>query len=252
MLKANEALVLDRVSIPAMLPLSARGLTHAVGQRHLVDDVSLTLEGTARTVVMGPNGAGKSLLLRMLHGLVAPTSGEVLWAGRTADREIRARQAMVFQRPTLLRRSAEANIRFVLGHLGQRDPRARGSHPRSSGARPRRPRRRASCRGASSSASRSRGRWHRAGDPVPRRAVRQSRHRLHARRRDHDRGGACGRHEDRARHARYRPGASPRRRDRVLHHGDLRDDARQPVLRAPDLGSGARLSRRPDPGVRTT
>ena len=125
MLKANEALVLDRVSIPAMLPLTARGLTYAVGQRHLVDDVSLTLAGQARTVVMGPNGAGKSLLLRMLHGLVAPTSGEVLWAGRTADREIRARQAMVFQRPTLLRRSAEANIRFVLGHLGQRDQRGR-------------------------------------------------------------------------------------------------------------------------------
>lgn len=127
MLKANEALVLDRVRIPAMLPLTGRGLTYAVGQRHLVDDVSLTLEGTARTVVMGPNGAGKSLLLRMLHGLVAPTSGEVLWAGRTADREIRARQAMVFQRPTLLRRSAEANIRFVLGHLRQRDQRGRAA-----------------------------------------------------------------------------------------------------------------------------
>ena len=136
MLKANEALVLDRVSIPAMLPLSARGLTYAVGQRHLVDDVSLTLEGTARTVVMGPNGAGKSLLLRMLHGLVAPTSGEVLWAGRTADREIRARQAMVFQRPTLLRRSAEANIRFVLGHLGQRDQRGARQPSSPSGARP--------------------------------------------------------------------------------------------------------------------
>jgi tungstate transport system ATP-binding protein len=125
MLKCNEAMTLERVSVPAMLPLTARGLTFAAGQRRLVDDVSLTLDGTARTVVMGPNGAGKSLLLRLLHGLVAPTAGEVLWAGRPADREIRARQAMVFQRPLLLRRSAEANIRYVLGNLDAAERRDR-------------------------------------------------------------------------------------------------------------------------------
>src|SRR5688572_33023163 len=98
MLKANEALILDRVSFPAMLPLSARGLTYAVGQRHLVDDVSLTLEGTARNVVMGHNGAGKSLLLRMLHGLVAPSSGQVLWARHVDERQIPSRQAKVCPR----------------------------------------------------------------------------------------------------------------------------------------------------------
>ena len=127
MLKANEQVVLERVTTPAMLPLTARELTFAVGERRLVDNVSLTLEGTARTVVMGPNGAGKSLLLRLLHGLVTPTCGEILWGGRPADREVRARQAMVFQRPTLLRRSAEANIRFVLGHLGVSDRRERAA-----------------------------------------------------------------------------------------------------------------------------
>jgi tungstate transport system ATP-binding protein len=127
MLKANEAVVLDRVRAPALLPLTARGLTYAVGPRRLVDDVSLTLDGTSRTVVMGPNGAGKSLLLRLLHGLVAPTFGDVQWAGRPADCGIRARQAMVFQRPTLLRRSAEANIRFVLGHLDARERHARAA-----------------------------------------------------------------------------------------------------------------------------
>ena len=38
-----------------------------------------------------------------------------------------------------------------------------------------------------------------------------------------------------------------------LHHGRLCEmTPARPVLRAPDLGSGARLSRRPDPGVRTT
>jgi tungstate transport system ATP-binding protein len=71
-----------------------------------------------RTVVMGPNGAGKSLMLRLLHGLLQPTAGEILWAGRPADRAIHLRQAMVFQRPVLLRRSALANVTHALRARG--------------------------------------------------------------------------------------------------------------------------------------
>jgi tungstate transport system ATP-binding protein len=71
-----------------------------------------------RTVIMGPNGAGKSLLLRLLHGLLEPSAGEVIWGGRPADNAIRLRQAMVFQRPVLLRRSALANLTHALRARG--------------------------------------------------------------------------------------------------------------------------------------
>jgi tungstate transport system ATP-binding protein len=74
------------------------------------------------TVVMGPNGAGKSLLLRLLHGLLMPKSGAVWWGGRPLDDELRRRQAMVFQRPVLLRRSVAANVDFVLGLRGNATP----------------------------------------------------------------------------------------------------------------------------------
>ena len=46
-------------------------------------DVDVTLERGTRTVVLGPNGAGKSMLLRMLHGLLAPTAGRCAGARRT-------------------------------------------------------------------------------------------------------------------------------------------------------------------------
>jgi tungstate transport system ATP-binding protein len=84
----------------------------AVGKR-LVDGISLTLSRGPRTIVLGPNGAGKSLLLRLCHGLLQPTAGEIRWLGATANHASR-RQAMVFQHPVMLRRSARANIEYAL------------------------------------------------------------------------------------------------------------------------------------------
>jgi tungstate transport system ATP-binding protein len=49
-----------------------------------------------------------------MHGLIAPTGGEISWAGRRPDRTIARRQAMVFQKPVLLRRSAAGNIGHAL------------------------------------------------------------------------------------------------------------------------------------------
>lgn len=104
---------------PPMLPIEARGLVVTSEGRRLLDDVSLTLAHAPRSVIMGPNGAGKSLLLRVLHGLVLPSAGTVTYGGSAADTAILARQAMVFQKPMLLRRSARANIAFVLHGLGR-------------------------------------------------------------------------------------------------------------------------------------
>src|SRR6056297_3498766 len=96
----------------AILPLQARGLVLEIGGQRLIDGVDLDLKAGSRTVMMGPNGAGKSLLLRLLHGLITPTAGAVRWSADLAPRELRRRQAMVFQRSVLLRRSVAANIAY--------------------------------------------------------------------------------------------------------------------------------------------
>lgn len=70
---------------------------------------------------MGSNGAGKTMLLRILHGLQKPTGGQILWAGKPIGLSVRKRQAMVFQKPVLLRRSVAANIDFVFALSGQSD-----------------------------------------------------------------------------------------------------------------------------------
>jgi len=103
----------------AMLPAEVRDLCYQAAGRRLVDRVDLTLEAGTVSVVMGANGAGKSLLLRLLHGMITPTGGAVTWGGHALSEAVRRRQAMVFQRPILLRRSVAANVRFALKLRGR-------------------------------------------------------------------------------------------------------------------------------------
>ncbi len=98
--------------------LEAEGLTLVAGRQTLLDGLDLEVRPGRRLVLLGPNGAGKSLALRLLHGLMRPSAGQVLWRGRPLDAAARRAQAMVFQRPVMLRRSVRANLAFALAMRG--------------------------------------------------------------------------------------------------------------------------------------
>ena len=102
-----------------IFPLQVRGLGVRLGGHEALRGIDLDIDGRARLVVLGANGAGKSVLLRTLHGLIAPTAGEIRWAGAAARP---TSQAMVFQRPVMLRRTALANIAYALAVNGVRGP----------------------------------------------------------------------------------------------------------------------------------
>ena len=70
----------------AILPLRLSEVSFAAGGRTIVDRVSCELSGGPSTIVLGANGAGKSVLMRHMHGLLAPTSGSVSWLGVNAAR----------------------------------------------------------------------------------------------------------------------------------------------------------------------
>ncbi len=101
-----------------ILPLEVRGLGLAFGARTALEDVTFALGAEGLTVVLGANGAGKSALLRVLHGLLPADRGAILWNGRPPGPPVWRRQAMVFQKPVLLRRSVAANISFALAARG--------------------------------------------------------------------------------------------------------------------------------------
>jgi len=105
-------------STESLLPLELKHLSLETGGRRLVDRIDLKVQDRGITVILGPNGAGKSLLLRLMHGLIEPTEGFILWGNAPMDDKIRRRQAMVFQKPVLLRRTAAANVAYALGLRG--------------------------------------------------------------------------------------------------------------------------------------
>ncbi len=94
------------------LPILLDDISFAVRDVTILDRITLALSAGAPTVVIGPNGAGKTTLLRLAMGLIQPTAGRATWGGR-ADASS-DRRAIVFQRPVMLRRSAEANLRYAL------------------------------------------------------------------------------------------------------------------------------------------
>jgi tungstate transport system ATP-binding protein len=85
-----------------------------------IHDLSIH-RGETLTVV-GPNGAGKSTLLLALARLIMPTSGEILYEGKSLkewdELEYRRQISFVFQSPLLMDMTVEQNVGLGLKFRG--------------------------------------------------------------------------------------------------------------------------------------
>ncbi len=71
-----------------MAVVEAYGLTRKFGELVAVEDLSLEMSEGEVLAFLGPNGAGKTTTIRMLSGIISPTSGYAVVAGRRTDREV--------------------------------------------------------------------------------------------------------------------------------------------------------------------
>jgi glycine betaine/proline transport system ATP-binding protein len=116
---------------PPQTILTADGLGKTFGKTHAVVDASFEVNRGEIFVVMGLSGSGKSTLIRMLNGLLEPSSGSVSVAGTKISglpaaklREVRKRSvSMVFQHFALLpHRTVIDNVAYGLEIQGVAKP----------------------------------------------------------------------------------------------------------------------------------
>ena len=98
------------------LPIGFDNVSFVVRGVSIIDRIDVALAAGAPTVIIGPNGAGKTTLLRLAMGLIQPTAGRITWGGQ--EDASSDRRSIVFQRPVMLRRSVEANLRYALEAAG--------------------------------------------------------------------------------------------------------------------------------------
>lgn len=61
--------------------IEAKDLTKNYGKKTAVDHISFSIEGGHIIGLLGPNGSGKTTLIKMLNGLLSPTSGTLYYNG---------------------------------------------------------------------------------------------------------------------------------------------------------------------------
>jgi tungstate transport system ATP-binding protein len=102
-----------------VLPIAGKSLIYEREGRTIIDGIDIEIGPSGGvTAILGPNGAGKSVLFRLLVGLLTPNRGSVTWAYLAPDRARAHKIGFVFQRPVMLRRSALANVEYVLAAAG--------------------------------------------------------------------------------------------------------------------------------------
>ncbi|MEI9890030.1 MAG: ABC transporter ATP-binding protein [Caulobacteraceae bacterium] len=96
--------------------VEVRDLTLAYGERKVLKGVSFAIKPGSRTAIVGPTAAGKSQLLFMMTGLLAPTSGEVLYDGKPIEDisrdSLHDQIGLVFQDSSLFNLTLRENIAF--------------------------------------------------------------------------------------------------------------------------------------------
>ncbi len=101
-------------------------LSMSWGEQHVLHKVNLRMKPGERIAIIGPSGCGKSTILRLLAGLLMPSSGKLFIYGihqkyLRLDQSLPPDVRLVFQNPALLASlTIEENVGFLLRRKSKR------------------------------------------------------------------------------------------------------------------------------------
>ncbi|MCR1975762.1 lantibiotic protection ABC transporter ATP-binding protein [Clostridium sporogenes] len=92
--------------------------------QHAVNNISITVRENSVYGLLGPNGAGKSTMLKMLTGMLRPTSGEIIFDNHHWTRKDLASIGALIEAPPLYENlTARENLKVRTTLLGLKDSR---------------------------------------------------------------------------------------------------------------------------------
>jgi ABC-2 type transport system ATP-binding protein len=96
--------------------IQLQNLSRSFGNNCAIDNISFSVEEGEVFGLLGPNGSGKTTLVRLLNGVLAPTSGKAMLFGRDVTTDgayVRARTGVLTETPSLYERfTAKKNLSF--------------------------------------------------------------------------------------------------------------------------------------------
>ena len=106
--------------------IEVEGLTRTFGSVRALDGLSFKVEAGEVFGVLGHNGAGKTTLVRLINGVLEPTSGSAQALGldaRTQGEKIRQQTGVLTETPSLYERlSARDNLKIFAGFYDVPEP----------------------------------------------------------------------------------------------------------------------------------
>lgn len=91
-------------------------LFYKVDETTILKDINLEIQKGKYITVVGPSGSGKSTLMRILASMISPTSGEVIFDGKSIETydpiSYRQKVSYAFQQPTLFGKTVRENLEF--------------------------------------------------------------------------------------------------------------------------------------------
>jgi phospholipid/cholesterol/gamma-HCH transport system ATP-binding protein len=102
--------------------IRTENITKHFGEQRVLEDINLVFEAGKTNLIIGRSGAGKTVLLKILVGLIPPTSGHVWYDNvnftsldKKKVRDIRMQVGMLFQGTALFdSMTLEENVRFPM------------------------------------------------------------------------------------------------------------------------------------------
>ena len=97
----------------SILPLRLKKINFNINKKNILKNINIDFNNNLISVIMGPNGSGKTVLLKIINGLLKPSSGNIIWKDNNLKFDCRLYQSFVFQKPIIFRTSVKENLKFI-------------------------------------------------------------------------------------------------------------------------------------------